>query len=159
MLSFQEDFGISCPAASGNEGNGNAVCNLYEVNIFPTFTLIDPDRTILKQHVTPVETENFIGLIEHCGGIPSNCNIATTEHAEKNFDIYPNPAKDRLYLHDKDFKGAIRIYDACGNLALDLLYNNHTSIDISTLKSGLYIVECISNDAKVQIIKRLVVVD
>jgi len=59
---------------------------------------------------------------------------------EKSFSVYPNPAKDVVYIksdYDKN-NTRVSIYDALGKLTLSTTLSEEGSIDISQLKSGIY---------------------
>jgi len=60
------------------------------------------------------------------------------------FNVFPVPAKNRLYVEGEyDY---LRVIDVLGK---EVLYSTYTkSINISTLKNGLYILEIISSNKK-----------
>jgi len=63
-------------------------------------------------------------------------------HLNSTFNFYPNPAKDFIYfdntnLHDSN----LLIYSITGSLIKEEFLNNKTTIDISDLAKGVYIIE------------------
>jgi hypothetical protein len=61
----------------------------------------------------------------------------------KNFDLYPNPATDVLFLNNH--YAEVTVYDLAGNSIRNL--SNTALIDISDMKSGMYIIR-LGNDKK-----------
>ena len=59
--------------------------------------------------------------------------------------IFPNPAKDILSVTYPKEIDKVRMYDAVGQLQHNIL-NDHESISISHLKSGLYFIEIHCSD-------------
>ena len=69
-------------------------------------------------------------------GIPSSLSPVA---ADKALILYPNPATDRLYLQDA-LPGLVVVYDALGRMVHDAtLIGSQNSIDVSTLRSGQYV--------------------
>ncbi|MFA6572387.1 MAG: T9SS type A sorting domain-containing protein, partial [Bacteroidota bacterium] len=59
---------------------------------------------------------------------------------EENFgNIYPNPARDYVFV--SDFEGEIKIFDLIGNLVLKAETKKNLKIDVSGLDTGLYFVK------------------
>lgn len=60
------------------------------------------------------------------------------EAKTKLFTFYPNPTTGKLYIQsDNDFR--IKLYSTTGSLLFDV--NNEKEIDLSSLKTGLYIIQ------------------
>ena len=82
-----------------------------------------------------VESDIHLTALFDCGGLStpeSNCGVML---------IYPNPANGQLNISGSRIR-TVRLYTALGQLAAqyDTPGNDHVTIDISSLKSGLYIV-------------------
>lgn len=86
----------------------------------------------------------------------SACNLSSiAEYGDKNifFELYPNPANERLIINIKDeFVNSnddveVKIYTidgkCIGNEKLNLIKSNFSEINISNLQSGIYFVELI----------------
>lgn len=59
---------------------------------------------------------------------------------EKTISIYPNPANDHLFINSTDAE--VNVYDLNGNLLMEnKTYKANTSIDISNLSTGIYLVK------------------
>ncbi len=54
VMQYEIDHGGLLPAASGNDGGGNAVNAAYGISAYPTVILIAPNHTILEQDIFPV---------------------------------------------------------------------------------------------------------
>ena len=97
--------------------------------------------------ITKVE---FVTTVDEDGNI---------ELAENNFNIYPNPVNDRLYIETQTLTQtlAIEVYDVYGRI--QNLSNSETqklgnSIDVSNLNSGVYFVKVVTE--KGEVVKRFV---
>lgn len=72
------------------------------------------------------------------------------ENASSGYSIYPNPARDKLYIeaydhHDND-NAIIKIFDLCGRQMLESHYKRE--IGLENLNNGLYLISIISADGK-----------
>jgi Zn-dependent metalloprotease len=99
----------------------------------------------------PVST-CFTYIIQQCNYYPfasvSNQNksdVIIQEGSSKNiFKVYPNPANAELFIFSKE-KGILTISDMNGRKLLGKqLMSENTSIDISSFKTGMYIVQVIT---------------
>ena len=98
--------------------------------------------------------------------------LGSTTHSDKSynpinqyFDVYPNPAKDYLFLNLKRtnlYPSTLKICDVFGKNVLckqlndtDLNYENNIKLDISSLSDGLYLLN-ISNEKEQRIAKFLI---
>ncbi|MDR6966710.1 glucose/arabinose dehydrogenase [Flavobacterium arsenatis] len=72
--------------------------------------------------------------------------LSVKETELKKFKMYPNPAKETLYLSDIDFPATVSIYDITGKLLIDAkIESNQTAINTSGLESGIYMVNVTDN--------------
>ena len=78
----------------------------------------------------------------------------TIEIAENNFNIYPNPVNDRLYIETQTQTLAIEIYDVYGRRQVTETPSHQGSIDISELNGGVYFVKIKTENGEV--VKRFV---
>lgn len=60
--------------------------------------------------------------------------------SENKFTIYPNPCKDKLFIHsyNSSNKCSVSIFDSYARLCKSSIIENHEYIDVSDLKAGLY---------------------
>lgn len=72
-------------------------------------------------------------------------SIATAT-ASPQVKIYPNPARDNVYIENLQ-EGVVSIIDVNGSVVKEqVIYNNKTAIDISKLANGIYMIKTIGND-------------
>ena len=73
-----------------------------------------------------------------------------------NFNFYPNPATNSIYLQLNGEQGTIKILDAQGKLIQTNTVNRDGELNIEDLDKGAYLIRFISEEDKV-IIKKLLV--
>jgi len=85
-------------------------------------------------------------LIEEIISIKSENNIVLTDVREGKMSIYPNPAESVVQISITDQPKSIRIFNMAGKLMqipVDLYLN---TIDVSSLESGMYIIQVETED-------------
>jgi hypothetical protein len=70
---------------------------------------------------------------------PSTSNIA--DYQTQNFIIYPNPVQDMLNIETKQANNRVTVFDYTGKLIQSQMISESGAIDVSTIKSGIYIVK------------------
>jgi len=100
---------------------------------------------LLDSNVIIVTPEEFVQRIQ--------AKLGTTTSSKKlinkvNINIYPNPAKEKLYVDYYNSNLAyLLIYNNLGELILDkTIYNHKNTIDISNFNNGLYIIKIIGDN-------------
>jgi len=80
------------------------------------------------------------------------CTPLANENFEKSAAIVvaPNPANDQISINGNFDVGAIKLYNALGQLVLEKENFKTGNLDVSELSSGLYLVELRSNDTLYQ---------
>ncbi len=74
-------------------------------------------------------------------------SLSTTDETLKQLKIYPNPVKDQLNINlVQNTETTIEIYDILGKHVFTRKINESRSLDVSLLKSGLYLMKFIQND-------------
>ena len=95
---------------------------------------------------TAVENGSYAVIVTQNGcSKTSNCvmvsNLATDTFEIKNFSIYPNPVSDILFVESK-IQMEVSIFDITGKALLHQLIESGTNkIDVSNIKTGIYIVQ------------------
>jgi hypothetical protein len=88
-----------------------------------------------------------------------NCTgIVNSEFVELNklFSFYPNPAKNSITIESSEINYRLSLFDMLGNEVRTWKnLNNSTQIDISNLKSGVYLIKF--NSETTHITKRIIV--
>ncbi len=76
--------------------------------------------------------------------VKSNINYSLLSTAEfndnSNYTIYPNPAKDKIFIKNIQSIAEVKIYDISGKVVNSLKTNSNT-VDISNLNKGIYFME------------------
>jgi CubicO group peptidase (beta-lactamase class C family) len=86
------------------------------------------------------------------------CNVSAIENQRHlDFKIYPNPAKDRLFIDSNSDIEKICLFNMTGQkvLELDNINTNNFALELSDLPAASYFLQ-ISNGAKVSISKLLI---
>ena len=83
-------------------------------------------------------SEQFDVMIDDCTGIGEN--------TESNLAVYPNPAKDILYVsfNSSSTSSLITIYDINGQLAFEREFQGNNAkeqLNVSNLKNGMYLIK------------------
>ena len=115
----------------------------------PNLTCIQVDD-VAKSNIYWTQKDSWTGFSLSCG----SCSLNNSETIEKLLSIYPNPTKDKIYFKDLKNISRINIYDATGKLVKSEIPSKNSS-DVSSLTSGNYFLEIISNGKtiKTKIIK------
>ncbi|MBK1897446.1 BspA family leucine-rich repeat surface protein [Chryseobacterium paridis] len=77
--------------------------------------------------------------------------LGVSENQFNNLSIYPNPAKDFIYIKNIKAPGSYKVVDMSGRILIQNLLNNE-EVDISSLTKGNYILQITSKD-KIQSLK------
>ncbi len=98
-----------------------------------------------------IRVNNYVRLVRETGLLSIN------ENREINFNIYPNPAQDRIVISSDYQLKTISIFSVFGESVLEQSYNqNETSIDVSQLSNGLYLVN-IETDGDHSVSKKVII--
>lgn len=142
-----------------NDGNTNPNFSLNSINntiAFPgTLTLGDLDKNGTLDVVVTSETIDSIFWLETISTVLS----VVDNELEKNITLYPNPAKNKVYLNNPNNLNlnTITIFDLVGRLVktIDITSNGaETEMDISDMMSATYFL--IIEGADGQITKKLI---
>jgi hypothetical protein len=92
------------------------------------------------------------------GNFTSNPNPVEPIYKPENLKLYPNPAKDILYLETGDEQSNhinVRIYNIMGVMLMDRRTDDNT-INVSSLNKGLYLIQLTSPDNNFSITKKFI---
>jgi len=82
-------------------------------------------------------------------------SVNTNLLKNKNITVYPNPTHNEVYIVGANSLKKLEIYNAVGQLVRTIkpaLYKNTTTIDMSSLKEGVYFLK--SEKQVIKIIKK-----
>ncbi len=74
VYDFTQEFGMSFPVASGIEGNGNEVFNIFNVNYTPYKILIDAANKILIDNMNIGQSTDLIDTLHYYGYTENICS-------------------------------------------------------------------------------------
>ncbi len=135
---FKAEYGLEMAGASGLEGNGNSVFDLYGIQSTPTMIVIKPDREIANQHIWPPEADSLIAETEDAGGIQMPCNTSANQITESHFEVYPNPAGENISLKGIPEQAKVIIHNYQGQKVIET--RNKKNISVKHLPFGTYFV-------------------
>lgn len=109
--------------------------NSSETNpISASTALVDDATYYVTQTVNGCESERLAITVTETLGV-DDIDL-------KEFNIYPNPTKDKLYFNTSQIINRIRIYNAIGQLLGDYLLNETDGeIDLGKLENGVYFIK------------------
>ncbi len=99
------------------------------------------DNLMIKQNATASETSLPISIIRKITF--SEFTLAANEVGENkaNLKISPNPASEYFTISGLKQKSLLKIYSMSGQIVHSENYVPNTSVDVSKLKSGIYLVQ------------------
>jgi len=166
VIYFDSTYGIQYPGISGQDGGGNEVHLLYEVQATPSLVIIQPDKTIAVKQVFPPSFDNVVDSVSVAGGVQQACLTALNETIkEDEFTIGPNPVRDLAYLHfnlEFDAEIEVQIYNITGQMVMEFEPKTYTSgkfylkADFTQQQEGFYFVQLLQNK-QIVATKKLVV--
>lgn len=133
---FDSIFGLTYPTASGTQGGGNIVFLDYQIQSYPTVIVIKPDHQISNQYVWEPSNENINAAVIEAGGLM----VGKEEIKYSTFKVYPNPAKDFIYIQSEniDNETYLDIINLNGEIVYqEVLQKNNNRINLN-LSAGLY---------------------
>tara|TARA_B100000683_G_C12358380_1_gene502025 strand:+ start:48 stop:878 length:831 start_codon:yes stop_codon:yes gene_type:complete len=158
VLAFENQYSISsghspAPAASGNEGGGDAVIASFLPAGYPTYCLVGPDMKLKNADIWPVtgigdfetamSSAGFSPNVMNCSGISS-----LNESSLNKSEIFPNPSSGNIAISVNSKNGnsaRIEISNILGQVVYtsenDLVEgDNNIKLNLSSLNAGQYIV-------------------
>jgi hypothetical protein len=107
-----------------------------------------PSSTALVNETTYYVSQTVNGCESEKLAITVTETLGVDDVELKNFSLYPNPTKDKLYFNSSQIINRIRIYNALGQLLGDYLLNDTDGeINLSKLENGIYFIK-INNQLK-----------
>jgi hypothetical protein len=114
---------------------------------------IDADPATFTGQIT--KFKNWISLRlawldANIPGSSSACNLAVATSIKNQILLYPNPAKDRLFINfnENELPESIALFDVSGKAMMKVTSITKTTVlDISTLSNGIYICTITNKDA------------
>ena len=156
IIYFDSVYGIQYQNVSGNEGGGNPIHLLYEIQGTPTVIIIDPDRTILTKQIYPPTVNSIVDSVLVAGGIQQPCLTSVSEFKNKKLlTIGPNPVKDIAYLNLNLEEGReieLKIFNLTGQKIMEFKPEWYppgkyfVKADLSNAPEGFYFVQVLDKN-------------
>ena len=143
--------------------NGNDAVGLFKNNV-----LIDilgvlgdsddfaKDVTLVRNETVAYPTTSYTASewtsfpINNCTDLGGhNQSLDLSEYSINEFDFYPNPAKSNSLFFKTQLPLSLKVYSLTGSLILKASANTSNPLDITKLKTGLYILQ-ITTDSGTQ---------
>lgn len=142
---------IMLPDSGSNEpgSHGHVQFRLHTENTPVIGQVIENRANIYFDFNEPVITNTAINTFVAPNGIEELSNGI--------FSIYPNPAENLLYVQSENGNANYIIYDVTGKVTFtQISTSSNSSLDISSLSSGIYFIKCISGEevSTIKFIKR-----
>jgi hypothetical protein len=142
---------IMLPDSGSNEpgSHGHVQFRLHTTNTPTIGQVIENRANIYFDFNEPVITNTAINTFVAPNGVE--------ELSNGTFSIYPNPAENVLYVQSENGNANYTIYDITGKVNFTHQSTNaNSTLDISTLSSGVYFIQCISGEevSTIKFIKR-----
>jgi hypothetical protein len=107
-----------------------------------------PSSTALVNGTTYYVSQTVNGCESEKLAITVTETLGVDDVELKDFSLYPNPTKDKLYFNSSQIINRIRIYNAVGQLLGDYLLNDTDGeINLRKLENGIYFIK-INNQLK-----------
>ena len=132
---------IMLPDSGSNEpaSHGHVQFRLNTINTPMLGQVIENRANIYFDFNEPVITNTAINTFVAPNGIE--------ELSNGRFSIYPNPAENVLHVQSENGNSTYTIYDISGKVYSSInSTSSNSSLDISSLSSGIYFIQCISGN-------------
>jgi hypothetical protein len=101
--------------------------------------------------VQPVEFKGWDDLYLYYGKVnPTALTLSVSDLSLNGISVYPNPTEGMVHIKGKESVDAIRLFNISGQIIKEVV--NANSIDISSQRSGLYMIE-IEDEGKTSVAK------
>lgn len=156
VQAYEEEYDIEYPAISGVDGGGNAIVSQYQVFGFPTFFVVAPDSTIVRD-IDPPTLAVFDLHFEQLGLAPMSCTsgLFGPSAATEQMTVFPNPLQgDKLLVQfDEAISGMaeVELVDirgrVCHQSTMSLQQTMQIDLPTAHLAKGMYFLRVIPHDS------------
>jgi hypothetical protein len=163
VAAFDEEYGLTLPSVSGQDGGGNEVSDLYLIASYPTVIVIAPDHQIVNQYVNPPSADNIIDAVVEAGGIL--VDVAENEQKTNSPVMVPNPVTNTGYLlfhAEKDVRFRYLIFDLTGQKLYESeggqlgAGQQRIKLPVDKLNNGIYFVQLLIDEKTPETIRFIV---
>jgi hypothetical protein len=147
-----DSFGIGNIYLIKTDANGNGGCNQLDtttITTSPATQQTSPSTIIIN----PTTIVSNTATIMRSGGVVTtlctNVSISEISSNSESINVYPNPTSDNLTIETPQ-KATIEIINIQGQIIKTLqTTDNKTSVDVSALSGGVYIIKLITGEGSV----------
>jgi hypothetical protein len=140
------------------DGNGASGCNEFPITFLKSPATLQDSLGVTTQSFIFTDTLLNIYSDIFINQYGQNCFATVINNASENNSVklFPNPAKDKLYI-ESDFSNlTVSVFDITGKKAGDYKFkSSFGSIDVSTLVSGVYFIRIQSESGS--IVKKFII--
>lgn len=81
------------------------------------------------------------------GNICTSSFVGINENGKNTFTVYPNPSNSNLFINNSTYPIKVEVLDLSSKKLLNqIITNEHSTININTLKPGAYLLKITDND-------------
>jgi len=139
-IGFNADFG----QGMGLGADGMVYMSAFNGTTFRSELRMVNTETGATTLVGPIGSSSPGGLLQFAWMSGLFDVLSVSENASNGFTIYPNPVQNYLQIDTAFDSGTIRVYHVSGALVLET--NLTQSVDVSSLASGMYLIEIETSD-------------
>lgn len=128
-------------------GNGTAWQSVGFVNTLAADGNSDKPLKYTYTDDKPLDGSNYYRLkqLDRTGAHTYSPVRIVNRNGSSTFEVYPNPAKNKITITGLSGSERIYIYDATGKRVMQLINKNETvAVDITHLSSGMYHIQCVT---------------
>ena len=145
LSSYANTNGFAFPFISSSTGGGSSVHSTYGISATPTFILIAPNKNIVERDMWPLaNAQALISKISSNGVQAQACTSNIDENFKFEINTYPNPVENVFNVIASNINQIqFEVIDILGKTVMMESQNSNDgqfTIDMSSLKSGLYFV-------------------
>lgn len=164
VIFFESVYGLDFPSASGLDGGGNAIFNLFQLSAYPTVLVIRPDKSIANPYVWPPTTTNITDAVVLAGGTLVGISDRTQP---ENLIISPSPVRGNATIQisiNYETRLSMQLLDAHGRLVVPLLStakleagSHKFNFSSEGLTNGIFFVDIVTD--KSRFLKKIIVIN
>lgn len=115
--------------------------------------LINTDQSAYDKFMIQYAITDYLYLTDFYQ-LPFKGDLGVDNMTQDSFTFYPNPTQDYLYVQSVENFNSISVFDITGKIVLQKrLAGNRASVDLSRLKSGIYLAQVSQENGKTKQIK------
>jgi thiol-disulfide isomerase/thioredoxin len=151
VSAFKQQYGGLYPAVSGIEGGGEAVYYDWQIQFWPQFVVIHPNKTLIA-NIDPINLDVIDSVFNAYGIQPDTCNASGISPHFLNpneIRVFPNPSEGRVFIDfntipAKEIK--YKVYNSLGNVVKTGITDKDSFVDISTYGSGIFVIQFVYDE-------------